>query len=149
MAVRLQTILLSPNSSTQFQYTTPVRPTASSKLLLNSIRGRLAIDTPIKALPFSPSQFFNSPCNTNGQNMATSTPVKQRGKVRPPREGRGRRGSLEEEVDKGVFCRCVNQDGCAVLLTNGCCLSIRFRWRTTEPILLHRHPTKWAASCRR
>lgn len=74
--------LLSPNSSTQFQYTTPVRPAKASKTLLNSIRGRLA-ETPIKALPFSPSQFFNSPCNANGLNMATSTPVK-RGKVRPP-----------------------------------------------------------------
>lgn len=77
-----QTLQSAHHSPNPIQYTTPVRPAASSKLL-NSIRGhRLANDTPIKALPFSPSQFFNSPCNASGQNMATSTPVK-RGQVRP------------------------------------------------------------------
>lgn len=74
----LQT-LLSPNSTTHFQYTTPVRPTAN-RSVLNSIKanrgfGRLATSE----TPFSPSQFFSSPCNANGQNMATSTPVKRGG----------------------------------------------------------------------
>lgn len=50
------------------------------------------VDTPLKLLPFSPSQFFNSPCpgsvfrpggggtSSNGKSLlATSTPVKRAG----------------------------------------------------------------------
>lgn len=82
-----------------------MRPTASK--LLHSIRGKLATaDTPLKALPFSPSQFFNSPCYTNGQNMATSTPVK-RGKVRtaPKHPIPGERVAGQREQARGPQTR--------------------------------------------